>query len=297
VEETICVKPACRRTVLIPSVYGYRPKLVCDTGPNLRETVRPAVYGVVSRDVMVAPEREYWRPIQCQPATSLGPCECQVECWTKECCPPVYREEQCPVCVTPERHCVEYTPAQYRVVQERYLAQPARCEVVCDPPEYRTRRYEVCVRPGRWEWRRNPACEVPCAPPPSFVALQVEMQDSAASGEEAGIFAVGDTVRYDLVITNDEGSQQLEGVRVTFALPAELEFLSGGGTCGPVNGEGQAASSEPFGLKVGGSCKMFVLCRVLAAPASTLLELSASVKDAQGLELASETESTTVKPN
>ena len=29
------------------------------------------------------------------------------------------------------------------------------------PAKYETRTKKVCVEPGRWEWRRNEACEVP----------------------------------------------------------------------------------------------------------------------------------------
>ena len=162
---------------------------------------------------------------------------------------------------------MEYTPAQYHVEQERYLVTPARCEVVCDPPEYGTRRYEVTVRPGRWEWRRNPNCEIPCAPPPAeYAALQVEMQDSAESGAEEGIFGVGDVVRYELVVTNDKGSKSISGLKVVFTLPAELEFVSGGGDCANVTGAGRTATSAAFGLRVDTSCRMFVLCRVVAVP-------------------------------
>ena len=301
---TICVKPACTQQVWIPPKYGMRPKLVCCAEPEMREKIVPAVWGVKQREVMVCPPKEEWKRICCPP-TDLGPCEQQAECYTKVVSPAVYECEECPVCLAPERRCVTYKPAEFKVIEERYEISPGHCETITVPAEYKQCTKEVCVKPGYWEWRRNEACEVPvvmpmpapCAPPPAaLTALQVEMEDKAATGEAAGVFAVGDVVRYDLRIVSDEGSKALDGLKVVFSLPAELEFVSGGGQGLEVMGSGQSAQSASFDLPLGSEVALHVLCRVTAVPETNLTQLSASVQDAEGNELAVESESTTLKP-
>ena len=164
VAETYCVKPATQRTVQIPAEYGVRPKLVCVQEAKMGERCVSAEYGVKKRQVMVCPPREEWKRICCERDPELEGHTIQTQCWQKVVHPARYEEEDCPVCLSPERRCVEYTPAEYCVMEERYLVSPARCQCIPVPPVFDTRMKEVCVRPGRWEWRRNDACEVPCAP-------------------------------------------------------------------------------------------------------------------------------------
>lgn len=299
---TVCVKPASTKQVWIPPKYGMRPKIVSCTEPEMREKIVPAVWGVKQRKVMVCPPKEEWKRICCPP-TELDPCEKQGECYTKVVTPPVYEREDCPVCLAPERRCVTYKPAEFKVIEERFEISPGHCETLCVPAAYKQCYKDVCVEPGHWEWRRNEACEIPVAPvapvaplPAPLTALQVEMEDKAASGEAAGVFAVGDVVRYDLRIVSDEGSKALEGLRVVFSLPAELEFVSGGGSGLVVSGSGQTAQTATFGLPLGGEVAVHVLCRVTAVPDTNMAQLSASVQDGEGNELAVETESTTLKP-
>jgi hypothetical protein len=302
ISETVCVSPAQKRCIEIPAKYGTRPKVVCVSEAKLAEKVTPAVWGARKRDVMVAPGRDCWQRVECPPG-DLGPCEKQCECWAKTEVPPRYCEVEERVCVSPERRCVQYTPAQYKVVEETFVIEPARCQEVCEPARFETRCREV-VQPGRWEWRRNEACEVPekaCvpAPPPQveeLPALQVEMQDSDQAGGAAGVFAVGDVVRYDLIVSSDEGATPLAGLHVVFTLPPELQYMSGGGDGVQVTGSGQAARTGSFDLPLGARKKMYILCRVLAAPATNLVQLTASIQSASGVELALETESTTLKP-
>jgi len=289
--ETICVKPACTKQVFVPAKYGTRPKLVCCEEPQLREKVMPAVWGVKCQERMVCPPQEQWKKIDCPPG-DLGPCEIQCECWTKEVKPPVYECEPCPVCLAPERRCITYTPARYKVVDDRFEAVPAHCETVCVPPVFKQCFKEVCATPGHWEWRRNVDCEVP--QPEPLTALQVEMEDKAPSGEAAGVFAVGDVVRYDLRVSSDEGSKALENLSVVFTLPPELEFVSGGGAV-DIAGEGQRAETVPFALPIGATVAMHVLCKVVSVPPTNMVELAASVRDADGSELSIETENTTIK--
>lgn len=297
--DTVCVKPACRQKVWIPPKYGTRPKLVCCEEPQLRERVVPAVWAVTSREREVCPPQEQWQRVCC-PQGDLEWGEVQCECWTKCVRPPVCCEEPCPVCLAPERRCVHYTPAEYEVGEERFLIEPGRCEDVCIPAVFEQRCRDVCVCPGRWEWRHNVACEVPvCAPPPvpaTYPAIQVEMEDNGPAGEECGVFGVNDIVRYDLRVLSDAGSQALSGLKAVFSIPPELEFISGGGQGVAVAGAGQSAESGTFDLPVGANVSLHILCRVVAVPASNLLQLTAAVRHADGTDLAVETESTTVKP-
>ena len=162
VAEKVCVKEACQRTVQIPAEYGVRPKIICAEEAKIDERCVSAQYTTKTRTVMVCPEREEWKRICCERNPDLDCYEIQTQCWQKVVHPPVYEEDEGPVCISPERRCVDYTPARYVVTQERYLVSPARCQCIMDPPVFETRMKEVCVRPGRWEWRRNDTCEVPC---------------------------------------------------------------------------------------------------------------------------------------
>lgn len=304
VVEKVCVNPASTKTVQIPAKYGTRPKLVCCEEARMCEQTRPAQWKTEKVRRMVCPPRSEVRRICCPP-TELGPCEVQTDCWTKVEHPPVYCEEDCPVCIEPERRWVEYTPAQYKVVPERFLITPARCEQVCVPPVYENRCRKVCVRPGRWEWRRNTACEVPGAPAtttapmpapaeaPAAAVPSLEIQDSAASGEEGGTFAVGDVVRYDVEIA--PAGAEMKGVHVAFTLPADLEFVEGTGDGVTIDGEGQSAKTSLFDL-AGSSVHLSVMARVVNAPESNLVQLSAKVVDADGNAVVEKTESTVLKP-
>lgn len=290
VVETVCVCPARKRKVAVPAEYGTRPKLVCVKPPQLKEVVRPGVWTTRQKDVMVCPEREVYRRVDCPPS-ELGPCERQCECWKKEKCPPVFRTECEPVCVAPPKKCVEFTPAQYECVDERFLIRPARCEEVIEPARYETRTRECVVQPGRWEWRRNRECEVPEQLLP---ALEVEMVDSGPDGREEGVFEEGSTVRYNLTVRSDVGSEAMPNLKVLFTLPEQLEFISGGGDGVTVTGSGQSAKSSVFPLPLNQEVKLYILARVNSVPPTTFVQATASVQTEAGDELARETESTSL---
>jgi hypothetical protein len=289
--ETICVRPAQRKKVRIPAEYGTRPKLVCVKPAKLQEVVQPGVWKTKKTDVVVCPEREYYKRVDCA-SNNLGPCEQQCECWVKAKAPPVFRTACEPVCVTPPRKTVNFTPAQYKSVEERFMLRPARCEEVIEPAQYETRTREVCCEPGRWVWRRNTDCEVPQEAP--LPALEVEMVDSDPSGQEKGVFALGSTVRYNLIIRSDVGSEAMPNLKVVFSLPDQLEFVSGGGQNLTVTGAGQNASSTVFPLALNQEVRLHILARVIAVPPSSYVQTTASVQTEQGDELAVETESTTL---
>ena len=122
----------------------------------------------------------------------------------------------------------------------------------------------------------------------------VEMIDTDAAGKEEGIFAKGSTVRYDLVVRSDVGSEAFPNLHVLFTLPAELEFISGGGDGVTVKGSSKTATSSTFKLPLEGEVKIFILARVLEIPASPFVKTSASILNDAGEELALETESTSL---
>jgi|GEM_PF-3957072 len=291
-QESVCVKPESSRCVYVPPTYGSRIKLVCEAPSRMEERKRPGIYAVQHRDVLVKPARECVRPICCPPG-DLAPGEQQCGCLIKEEKPAVWGEECCRVCLEPERLCVEYTPASYKCVEERYQISPGFTQKVCEPAQYETRTRDVCTQPGRWEWRKNDKCVVPV----QLEALQLEMVDSNADGSAAGIFRVGAQVRYDVKVTSDTASGAMEGLTVTFQLPAELEFVSGSAANGvTITGAGQSAASSAFSLAGEASLKLFIVAKVKSAPAKELLQVSATVRSGSGVELATESESSTV-PN
>jgi hypothetical protein len=292
VEESVCVKPASKRCVYVPPTYGTRIKLVCEAPARFEERKRPGVFAVQHRDVLVKPAQERVRPICCPPG-ELAPGEQQGECVIKEQVPAQWRDECARVCLQPEVLCLEYTPASYKCLEERFEISPGFTQDICEPAQYETRTRNVCTQPGRWEWRKNDKCVVPV----QLEALQLEMVDSNADGSPAGIFRVGAQVRYDVTVTSDTASGAMEGLTVTFQLPPELEFVSGSAGNGvTISGSGQSAASTGFSLAGEAKVKLFILATVKSAPVKELLQVSATVRSGSGVELATESESSTV-PN
>jgi hypothetical protein len=291
--EQVCTRNEKKITRWIPPVYGTRPRLVCVSPAKVEEKVTQGVWATREEDVLVCPERTGWEKTCCPPA-NLAPGEVQCECVVKKVCPPVWSKEQTRVCVAPDKRCVVFTPAQYKCVEERYLISEGYCQECSEPPEFGMRSREVCVTPGHWEWRRNEACEVPTEKP--LPALEVEMKDVGQSGKEEGVFGIGDIIRYELVVKSDVGNQQMPPLRVVFTLPSEVEFVSGGGEDGiTVSGNGQTAESSVFQLGLDGQVNVHVLARVRATPPMNLLQVRASVRTADGEQLAEESESSTIK--
>ncbi len=280
----VLARPASTRTIRIPAEYGSRPKLVCVAPAKLKEVTQPGVWRRKKEDVLVRPARDTWRRIKC----ADDPCK---ECWVKGECPPVWRKECRAECVQPPTKRVEYTPAQYKMVEDRFELHPATCRKECVPAEYEMRPETVCVRPGRWVWRRNDTCEVPVETLP---ALEVEMVDTDETGKPAGVFEVGEVVRYDLTVRSDVGSEAFPTIRVAFSLPAQLEFISGEGVGVAIQGAGQSATSTVFKLALDQEVTMHILAKVVSVPPTAFVQTTASVQTEDGQELATETESTTL---
>lgn len=128
-------------------------------------------------------------------------------------------------------------------------------------------------------------------------ALQLEMIDTALDGSAKGIFQKGEDFLYELEVENDVGSALTPDLRVKWTLPPELEFVRGVGDGGAtVAGAGQSCESSMFVLRPNQVQKFQVVCKVIDVPARNLVQTRASVvMDANGQELAVETESTTLK--
>ena len=140
----------------------------------------------------------------------------------------------------------------------------------------------------------NCACTVEVAGLP---AIQTEMTDKDVLGAEKGIFRVGEEFIYTLTVQNDEGSSVTPDLKVVFSLPKELQFVSGKSNAKvTVTGADQGAETSAFAL-VPPNEKVVIELRVkaLAAPASQLVKVRATVQTLGGVALATEVESTTIQ--
>ena len=127
-------------------------------------------------------------------------------------------------------------------------------------------------------------------------AIQSEMTDKDPAGGEKGIFEVGEEFLYVLDVQNDVGTTVTPDLKVVFALPKELDFVSGTGDRGvTIAGSGQSATSTPFTLATNEIVHLAIRVRASAAPPSNFVQSRASIQTTGGIEVAEESESTTIK--
>lgn len=127
-------------------------------------------------------------------------------------------------------------------------------------------------------------------------AIQSEMSDKALDGTEKGIFVVGESFHYVLEVQNDVGTAATPDLKVVFTLPKELEFVAGKGDGTlTVTGQGQRAETSAFVLATNQVMRVTFTVRAIAAPPSNLVLARASIQTTAGVEVAEETESTTIK--
>jgi hypothetical protein len=128
-------------------------------------------------------------------------------------------------------------------------------------------------------------------------ALQLEMIDLNIKREKEGIFELGQNFVYVLVVENDVGTAITPDLRVVWTLPPELEFVSGTGDRGvTVSGGGQSAESTDFVLAPNEVQRFELVVKAISVPPTKLVQTRASVVTSNGTELATETESTTLRP-
>lgn len=128
-------------------------------------------------------------------------------------------------------------------------------------------------------------------------ALQTEMIDLNIQRGKEGVFQVGENFLYVLEVLNDEGTAITPDLKVIWDLPPEEEFVSGTGDRGvTVTGSGQHAESSSFVLAPNESQKFELVVKAIAVPPRHLVQARASVQTTTGTELATETESTTIRP-
>jgi hypothetical protein len=128
-------------------------------------------------------------------------------------------------------------------------------------------------------------------------ALQLEMIDLDQERQKKGIFEMGETFIYELVVENDVGTALTPDLKIVWNLPKELEFVSGSGDRGAtVTGTGgQSAESSAFVLAPNQVLKFELVVKVVGVPERNLIQSRASVVSSSGgQELATETESTTL---
>jgi len=128
-------------------------------------------------------------------------------------------------------------------------------------------------------------------------ALQLEMIDVDIKRERKGIFEVGEEFIYQLTVENDVGTALTPELKVVWQLPEHLEFVRGVGDRGAtVTGSGQSAESSAFPLRPDQQQAFELVVKVVGVPDRNLVQTRASVvTTAGGQELATETESTTLK--
>jgi uncharacterized repeat protein (TIGR01451 family) len=129
-------------------------------------------------------------------------------------------------------------------------------------------------------------------------AIQLEMIDQDINRQDKGIFELGETFLYILTVENDVGTALTPDLKVVWTLPEELEFVSGTGDRGAtISGSGRSAESSSFVLRPNQKQNFELSVKCVSVPKRNLTQARASVVTAEGaIELATETESTTLKP-
>lgn len=128
-------------------------------------------------------------------------------------------------------------------------------------------------------------------------AIQLEMIDIDINRQPKGIFEEGESFIYILKVENDVGTALTPDLKVVWTLPESLEFVSGTGDRGAtISGSGRAAESSSFVLRPNQVQNFELVVKCVQVPPRNLTQARAAVVTATGgQELATETESTTLK--
>ena len=128
-------------------------------------------------------------------------------------------------------------------------------------------------------------------------AIQLEMIDVDINRGPKGIFEEGESFIYILKVENDVGTALTPDLKCVFTLPEHLEFVEGTGDRGAtISGSGRSAESSSFVLRPNQVQNFELVVKVVSVPPRNLIQTRVSVVTAAGgIELAQETESTTLK--
>ncbi len=129
-------------------------------------------------------------------------------------------------------------------------------------------------------------------------AIQLEMIDVDINRKPKGIFEMGETFIYILTVENDVGTALTPDLKVVWTLPEHLEFVAGTGDRGAtISGSGRSAESSSFVLRPNQKQNFELSVKCVGVPKRNLTQARCSVVTSEGaVELATETESTTLKP-
>lgn len=128
-------------------------------------------------------------------------------------------------------------------------------------------------------------------------AIQLEMIDVDINRQPKGIFEMDESFIYILKVENDMGTALTPDLKIVFNLPEYLVFVEGTGDRGAtITGSGRSAESSSFVLRPNQVQNFEIVVKVVAIPPRNLMQARvAIVTAAGGIELAQETESTTLK--
>lgn len=139
----------------------------------------------------------------------------------------------------------------------------------------------------------NCACTVQVE---GLISLSTGMTDKDLAGNEKGVFLVGESFLYVLDVANEGASGATHELKIVLTVPKELEFVSGKGSEGmKFTANGATVESSPFVLAPNEKLHVTYTMHVLSKPPVSFLKTTASIQTMNGVEIARETESTTIQ--
>jgi hypothetical protein len=139
----------------------------------------------------------------------------------------------------------------------------------------------------------NCACSVQVE---GLIALRSDMTDKDLGGAEKGVFTVGESFLYVLDLANEGGSGVTPDLKVVLTVPKELQFVSGKGPAGmSFTRNGVLVESTPFVLAPNQKLHVEYTVKAAAKPPVPFVKTRASIQTMSGVEIAGESESTTIQ--
>lgn len=159
VTEQVTSVCATKRELWVPPVYESRVKRVL-VEPERVETIElDGVTRSVETCEVACPART---EVVCR--TERDACGCPKTVSETVTVPATTRTSLHDVCIAPPTKVTLRHPAVYSAELCEVEVKPGRWVTEDVPPVVETVTHRVCRSPERWEWRRNPTCEVPVPP-------------------------------------------------------------------------------------------------------------------------------------